>query len=92
MIVKDIQDFKDQDLAFEFLSGILQTDCRPQKSGLRRQKNRLQHSEVSSDFDRTQRSVSPSGSSHSHFELLLCSHIELEGVLLTSGLQPLERL
>jgi len=57
MFVKDIQDFKDQDLSFEFLSGIPEDDCRPQNTGLTRQKNTLQQFELPSGFDRTQCSV-----------------------------------
>lgn len=60
MFAKDVQDFKDQELPFECLSGILEADYRPQNTGLARQKNRLQQSELPSGFDRTQRSVSQS--------------------------------
>ena len=72
--VKDIQDFKDQDLSFEFLSGILEADCRPQNTALARQKNRLQQSELPSGFDRTQHSVSESGSSQSFQVAVVLPH------------------
>lgn len=62
--VKDTQDFKDQDLSFKFLCGLLEADSRPQNTGLARQKNRSQQSELPSGLT-GQNTPFPSGSSQS---------------------------